>query len=91
MDFKNRDIISINDFSKEELLFVLKAARQMEQKPKNNLLRGKILATLFFGFCSICFAALRTNKSSSFEKSLIEIISRFLKSILKNLKIIRDI
>ena len=48
MDFKNRDIISINDFSKEELLFVLKAARQMEQKPKNNLLRGKILATLFF-------------------------------------------
>ena len=48
MDFKNRDIISINDFSKEELLFVLKAAKQMEQKPKNNLLRGKILATLFF-------------------------------------------
>ncbi|MBI2652373.1 aspartate carbamoyltransferase [Candidatus Woesearchaeota archaeon] len=48
MDFKNRDIISINDFSKEELLHILKVVKQMEQKPKNNLLKGKILAALFF-------------------------------------------
>ena len=48
MDFKNRDIISINDFSKEELLYILKVVRQIEQKPKANLLRGKILGTLFF-------------------------------------------
>jgi len=48
MDFKNKDVISINDFSKEELLHILKVARQMEQKPKGNLLKGKILATLFF-------------------------------------------
>ncbi|MBI1934995.1 aspartate carbamoyltransferase [Candidatus Woesearchaeota archaeon] len=48
MDFKNRDIISINDFSKEELLHILKAARQMEQKPNGSLLRGKLLAALFF-------------------------------------------
>jgi len=48
MDFKNRDIISINDFSKEELLHILKIVRQAEQKPKANLLKGKILATLFF-------------------------------------------
>lgn len=48
MDFKNRDIISINDFSKEDLLHILKAVRQIEQKPKNNLLKGKILAALFF-------------------------------------------
>ena len=48
MDFKNRDIISINDFSKEELLYILKVVRQMEQKPKNNILKGKILAALFF-------------------------------------------
>ena len=48
MDLKNRDIISINDFSKEELLHILKIVRQMEQKPKNNLLKGKILAALFF-------------------------------------------
>ncbi len=48
MEFKNRDIISINDFSKEELLYILKVAKQVEQKPKNNLLKGKILAALFF-------------------------------------------
>jgi len=48
MDLKNRDIISINDFSKEELLHILKVVRQMEQKPKNSLLKGKILAALFF-------------------------------------------
>ena len=48
MDFKGRDIISINDFSKEELLHILKAVRQIEQKPKNNLLKGNILAALFF-------------------------------------------
>ena len=48
MDFKNRDIISINDFSKEELLYILKIVRHFEQRPKNNLLKGEILATLFF-------------------------------------------
>lgn len=48
MEFKNRDIISINDFSKEELLHILKVVKQIEQKPKNNLLKGKILAALFF-------------------------------------------
>ncbi len=48
MDFKNKDIISIEDFSKEEILHILKVTRQIEQKPKSNLLKGKILATLFF-------------------------------------------
>lgn len=48
MDFKNRDIISINDFSKEELLHILKVVNQVETKPKISLLKGRILATLFF-------------------------------------------
>ena len=48
MDFKNRDIISINDFSKEELLYVLKVVRQIESKPRSNILKGKIMAALFF-------------------------------------------
>ena len=48
MDFKNKDIISINDFSKDELLYVLKISKQMEQKPNYNLLKDTILATLFF-------------------------------------------
>ncbi len=48
MDFKGRDIISINDFSKAELLYILKAAKQIEDKPNPGLLKGKLLATLFF-------------------------------------------
>src|SRR3989339_2259197 len=48
MDFKSRDIISINDFSKDELLYILKIAKLMEKKHNPNLLRDKILATLFF-------------------------------------------
>jgi aspartate carbamoyltransferase catalytic subunit len=48
MDFKNRDIISIHDFSKDELLYVLKIAKLMEKNPNQDLLKDKILATLFF-------------------------------------------
>lgn len=48
MDFKNKDIISINDFSKQELLYILKISKLMEQKSNPNLLKDKILATLFF-------------------------------------------
>lgn len=48
MEFKSRDIISINDFSKEELLHMLRVVRQMEQNPKGNTLKGRILAALFF-------------------------------------------
>jgi|TARA_Y100000310_G_C20563156_1_gene754096 aspartate carbamoyltransferase catalytic subunit len=47
MSFKNRDIISINDLSKADLLHIIDVAKKME-KPQPNLLRGKILASLFF-------------------------------------------
>ena len=47
MNFKNRDVISIYDFSKEELLHILKTAKKMENE-RSKLLDGKILATLFF-------------------------------------------
>lgn len=47
MKFKGRDIISIRDFSKDDLLYILKIAKEME-KDKPKLLEGKILATLFF-------------------------------------------
>jgi len=46
--FQGRDVISINDFSKEELLHVLTVARKLESNPQPNLLKGKILASLFF-------------------------------------------
>lgn len=48
MDFKGRDIISIRDFSKEEISYILKVAKKMEGKSNLNLLEGRILACLFF-------------------------------------------
>ena len=47
-DFKGRDVISIQDFGREELLHVLGVAREMEGSPPGNLLAGKVLAALFF-------------------------------------------
>lgn len=52
--FKGRDIIDINDFTKEELLFVLKTAKRFDpdyaQKDRSNyeIAQGKIAALLFF-------------------------------------------
>ncbi len=47
MEFKGRDIVSIQDFTKKDLMHILKAAEKMEED-KPDLLAGKILATLFF-------------------------------------------
>jgi len=46
--FKGKDIISIRDLSKEELLTILTTAKKLEEKPKPELMKGKVLATLFF-------------------------------------------
>jgi aspartate carbamoyltransferase catalytic subunit len=50
LQFKGRDIVSIKDFTREEINYILKTAASMEQTAKkgSNMLSGKILATLFF-------------------------------------------
>jgi aspartate carbamoyltransferase catalytic subunit len=50
LQFKGRDIVSIKDFTKEEIDYILKTTASMEQisKKGSNILNGKILATLFF-------------------------------------------
>lgn len=45
---KNRSLVSISDYSKEEYLEVLDLAEEFEKNPSQNLLDGKIVATLFF-------------------------------------------
>ena len=45
--FAGGDVISIRDFSEEEILFVLDYARRFEE-PLPPILAGKILATMFF-------------------------------------------
>jgi aspartate carbamoyltransferase catalytic subunit len=50
MQFHNRNVISIQDFTKEEIDHILKISQIMEPiaKTGTNILKGKILATLFF-------------------------------------------
>lgn len=50
LKFKGRDIISIRDFTREEIDYILKIASAMEPVAKSgsDMLRGKMLATLFF-------------------------------------------
>lgn len=45
---KNRSLVSIDDFSTEEILAILNLAEEFEKKPVQNLLEGKVVATLFF-------------------------------------------
>jgi aspartate carbamoyltransferase catalytic subunit len=50
LEFEGKDIISIKDFSKDEINHVFKVAKTMEPLAEkgSEMLRGKILATLFF-------------------------------------------
>jgi aspartate carbamoyltransferase catalytic subunit len=49
MEFKKKDIISIKDFSKDELLYLLELAKSMEAlNGKETLLTGKVLSTVFY-------------------------------------------
>jgi len=48
MEFKGKNIISIRDLSKEDILHILNVAKEMDKKEHPSLLKGKILATLFF-------------------------------------------
>jgi aspartate carbamoyltransferase catalytic subunit len=50
LEFKGRDIISIKDFSREEINYVFKVAKSMEPLASrgSQMLKGKILATLFY-------------------------------------------
>jgi aspartate carbamoyltransferase catalytic subunit len=50
LEFKGRDIISIKDFSRDEINYVFKVAKSMETLASkgSQMLKGKILATLFY-------------------------------------------
>ena len=67
LEFEGRDIISIKDFSREEIDHIFKIAKTMELKAEkgSQILRGKILATLFFE------ASTRTRLS--FESSMLKL------------------
>ena len=43
-----KSLISIHDFSKEEMLHILDVAQEFEKNKSQDFLRGKVVATLFF-------------------------------------------
>jgi aspartate carbamoyltransferase catalytic subunit len=45
---KNKSLVSITDYSKEEYLHILNLADEFEKQPVQPLMQGKVVATLFF-------------------------------------------
>lgn len=45
---KNKNLISITDYSKEEILHLLDVAEDFEKNPRQRILADKLVATLFF-------------------------------------------
>lgn len=45
---KNKSLVSINDYSKEDYLKIIERASEFEKNPVQNILDGKVIATLFF-------------------------------------------
>lgn len=43
-----KSLISIQDFSKDEILHILEVAKEFEKNPVQDFLRGKVIACLFF-------------------------------------------
>jgi len=48
ISLKSKDIISILDFTKEEILYILDLSKRMEKEGGSDILKGKVLANLFF-------------------------------------------
>ena len=45
---KNKSFVSIDDFTKEEIIEILDMAKEFEKQPIRDLLRNRVIATLFF-------------------------------------------
>lgn len=45
---KNRSLVSIQDYSKEQILRILDLAKEFEANPRQDLLHGYVVASLFF-------------------------------------------
>ncbi len=48
MSWNGRHVISIADFTRDEMLHVLETARRLEEQPRPDLLANKLMASLFF-------------------------------------------
>ena len=48
MNTKHKSLISIQDFTKEEILHVLEVAKEFEKNRVQKILEGKVIACIFF-------------------------------------------
>jgi aspartate carbamoyltransferase catalytic subunit len=48
INMKGKSLVSINDYSKDDYLQILKLAAEFEKNPRQSLLEGYVIATLFF-------------------------------------------
>ncbi len=45
---KNKSLVSIEDYSKDDILRILELAEYFENNQEHDLLKGKVIASLFF-------------------------------------------
>jgi len=45
---KNKNLVSITDFTKEDYLRILELAAEFEANPRQDILKGYVISTLFF-------------------------------------------
>ena len=45
---KNKSLVSIDDYSKEDYLKIIELAEEFEKNPVSDILKGKVISTLFF-------------------------------------------
>ena len=45
---KNKDLVSITDFTKDDYMRILELAAEFEKEPRQDILSGYVISTLFF-------------------------------------------
>lgn len=50
---KNKSLVSITDYSKDDYLKIMEVASQFESKSYQNLLNGKVISTLFLSLLHV--------------------------------------
>ena len=48
MQMKQRDFVTIADLSKEKIQYLIDLSQEFERHPNRELLKGKVIASLFF-------------------------------------------
>jgi len=50
---KNRSLVSINDYSREEIIQILDLAEEFEKNPRQSILNGKVLKVLYSSWAAV--------------------------------------